>query len=83
MLQDSAAKLSGNDRYEGFCIDLIKELAQMLGFNYTFIQQPDNKYGNCNKTTEICDGMLGKVQQGVRTECCFHPAGGAVQLSDH
>lgn len=62
MLMDSATKLSGNDRYEGFCIDLIKELASMLGFNYTFIQQPDNKYGSCNQTTEICDGMLGKVQ---------------------
>ena len=71
MLQDSAAKLTGNDRYEGFCIDLIKELAQMLGFNYTFIQQPDNKYGSCNRTTEICDGMLGKVQNQVRIQRFF------------
>lgn len=65
MLMEAPEKLSGNDRYEGFCIDLIKELAQMLGFNYTFIQQPDGKYGSCNKTTETCNGMLGKVQRDV------------------
>lgn len=64
MLQDSAAKLTGNDRYEGFCIDLIKELALQLGFNYTFVQQPDNAYGSCNAVTERCTGMLGKVQDG-------------------
>ncbi|KAK3923037.1 Glutamate receptor ionotropic, kainate 2 [Frankliniella fusca] len=64
MLQDSALRLTGNDRYEGFCIDLIKELAQMLGFNYTFIQQMDNAYGSCDRETEVCNGMLGKVQSG-------------------
>ncbi|KAE8743138.1 hypothetical protein FOCC_FOCC011231 [Frankliniella occidentalis] len=71
MLQDSAAKLTGNDRYEGFCIDLIKELALQLGFNYTFVQQPDNAYGSCNAVTERCTGMLGKVQDGATEDPTF------------
>lgn len=37
MLKDSPVELVGNDRYEGFGIDIIEELAKMLGFKYNFI----------------------------------------------
>uniref|UniRef100_A0A182HTL3 Ionotropic glutamate receptor C-terminal domain-containing protein n=1 Tax=Anopheles arabiensis TaxID=7173 RepID=A0A182HTL3_ANOAR len=43
MLKDSPIKLSGNERFEGFGIDLIHELSLMLGFNYTFILQEDGR----------------------------------------
>lgn len=46
MLKESAAQLSGNDRFEGFGIDLIHELSLMLGFNYTFLIQEDGVYGS-------------------------------------
>ena len=36
MLKETSQKLVGNDRYEGFCIDLIDEISKHLGFNYTF-----------------------------------------------
>ncbi|XP_055382823.1 glutamate receptor ionotropic, kainate 2-like [Condylostylus longicornis] len=46
MLVDSAEKLTGNDRFEGFGIELIQELSTRLGFTYTFRLQEDNKYGS-------------------------------------
>ena len=36
MYVESFEKLSGNDRFEGFAIDLANELAAILGFNYTY-----------------------------------------------
>uniref|UniRef100_A0A7N8YRA8 Glutamate receptor n=1 Tax=Mastacembelus armatus TaxID=205130 RepID=A0A7N8YRA8_9TELE len=38
--------LVGNDRFEGFCIDLLKELANILGFTYEIRLVPDGKYGS-------------------------------------
>lgn len=46
MLKESASKLTGNDRFEGYGIDLIHELSLMLGFNYTFHLQEDGVYGS-------------------------------------
>ncbi|CAG5002884.1 unnamed protein product [Parnassius apollo] len=45
MKQQSADRLSGNSRYEGYCIELIDKLAKFLNFNYTFIEQKDGAYG--------------------------------------
>lgn len=40
--------LTENDRYEGFCVELIKEIARHVGFNYTIRLGPDAKYGISN-----------------------------------
>ncbi|XP_011500631.1 PREDICTED: glutamate receptor ionotropic, kainate 3-like, partial [Ceratosolen solmsi marchali] len=59
--------LEGNDRYEGFVIDIIKELSRMIGFNYTFYVQDDSQNGVCNKTLNgqcICTGMMEKILSG-------------------
>uniref|UniRef100_A0AAV2MAE4 Glutamate receptor n=1 Tax=Knipowitschia caucasica TaxID=637954 RepID=A0AAV2MAE4_KNICA len=45
MLKKSDKALVGNDRFEGFCIDLLKELATVLGFTYEIRLVPDGKYG--------------------------------------
>ncbi|XP_037392925.1 glutamate receptor ionotropic, kainate 3 [Pygocentrus nattereri] len=45
MLKKSDKALVGNDRFEGFCIDLLKELASILGFAYEIRLVPDGKYG--------------------------------------
>lgn len=65
MLKDSSSSLTGNDRFEGFCIDLIQELSKMLGFNYTFIVQKDGNNGNFDRKTKMWDGMIGEVLRGV------------------
>ncbi|GAB0095911.1 Ionotropic glutamate receptor [Sergentomyia squamirostris] len=60
MLTESAHKLSGNDRFEGFGIDLIHELSQMLGFNYTFVIQEDGVYGSLGDNEEW-NGMIREL----------------------
>lgn len=65
MLKKSADMMTGNDRYEGFGIDVIQELSKMLGFNYTFEVQADNVYGSYSKKTKKWTGMLGKIIAGV------------------
>uniref|UniRef100_A0A673N5E9 Glutamate receptor n=1 Tax=Sinocyclocheilus rhinocerous TaxID=307959 RepID=A0A673N5E9_9TELE len=45
MLKKSDKALVGNDRFEGFCVDLLKELASILGFSYEIHLVPDGKYG--------------------------------------
>ncbi|XP_041970526.1 glutamate receptor ionotropic, kainate 2-like [Aricia agestis] len=61
MRQLSPNRLAGNDRYEGFCIELIERLSQLLHFNYTFIEQPDGAYGTRNKTTGEWNGMMRRL----------------------
>ncbi|NXG37127.1 GRIK3 protein, partial [Dromaius novaehollandiae] len=41
----SDTALFGNDRFEGYCIDLLKELAIILGFTYEIRLVEDGKYG--------------------------------------
>lgn len=50
--------LFGNDRFEGFCIDLLKEIAAEVRFNYEFYIVPDGKYGAPEK-----DGWTGMVRE--------------------
>lgn len=64
MLKESAAQLSGNDRFEGFGIDLIHELSLMLGFNYTFRIQEDGVYGSA--VGGQWNGMVKELLEHVR-----------------
>ncbi|XP_032901375.1 glutamate receptor ionotropic, kainate 3 [Amblyraja radiata] len=45
MFKKSDKPLSGNDRFEGYCIDLLKELSSILGFVYEIRLTQDGKYG--------------------------------------
>ncbi|XP_043850555.1 glutamate receptor ionotropic, kainate 3 isoform X8 [Dromiciops gliroides] len=45
MFRKSDMTLFGNDRFEGYCIDLLKELAHILGFTYEIRLVEDGKYG--------------------------------------
>lgn len=72
MLKESSSVITGNDRYEGFAIDIIQEMSKMLGFNYTFEVQADNVYGSFNNITMKWNGMLGKIIDGV-SKCNILP----------
>lgn len=65
MLKESSATKTGNDRYEGFAIDIITELSNLLHFNYTFIET-DADYGTKGKDGKW-SGMLGDIISGVST----------------
>ncbi|XP_078618325.1 glutamate receptor ionotropic, kainate 2-like isoform X2 [Branchiostoma floridae x Branchiostoma japonicum] len=45
MQKRSDEELLGNDRFEGFCIDLLNEIAAILGFKYEIYLVPDGQYG--------------------------------------
>lgn len=62
-LKETLIPLKGNDRYEGFGIELIDRLATRLGFNYTFKIQEDGKYGSPNKETGEWDGMIQELME--------------------
>lgn len=68
MLKDSATLLTGNDRFEGFGIDLIHELSLMLGFNYTFTLQEDKVYGSIINGTNEWDGMIRELLDMVNAK---------------
>lgn len=65
MLKDSALQLTGNERFEGFGIDLIHELSLMLGFNYVFRLQEDGSYGSINNVTKEWNGMIRELLDEV------------------
>ncbi|KAK2579603.1 hypothetical protein KPH14_010896 [Odynerus spinipes] len=64
MVKQSAAMLTGNERYEGFGIDIIQELSKSLGFNYTFEVQTDSVYGSYQNKTGKWTGMIAKIIDG-------------------
>merc|ERR1712128_352916 len=64
MYVESFEKLSGNDRFEGFSIDLATGLAGILGFNFTFKLVDDGAYGS-ETSPGNWNGMLGEVHEGV------------------
>lgn len=72
MLVKSHKTLNGNDQYEGFCVDLIKELSAMNNnFNINFILSKDGSSGSpivdSKKRPPEWSGMLGSILRGVRT----------------
>lgn len=38
--------LTGNDRYEGYCVDLAEKLAKILNISYELRLVKDNKFGS-------------------------------------
>ncbi|OAD59458.1 Glutamate receptor, ionotropic kainate 2 [Eufriesea mexicana] len=60
---DSATRgiLIEQTRYEGFCIDLIEEIAKLLNFKYEFELVPDGKYGTYDKETKQWNGLIRRL----------------------
>lgn len=64
MLKKSDKALVGNDRFEGFCVDLLKELAGVLGFAYEIRLVPDGKYGSQDDKGQW-NGMIRELIEHV------------------
>lgn len=58
--------LKGNDRYEGFCMDLISEIAKLLNFTFEFELAPDGKYGNYDPKTKSWNGLIKELLDRVK-----------------
>lgn len=59
--------LTGNERYEGFCIDLLRMIASMVGFEYRIELVPDGKYGVYDLDTGEWNGIVRQLMDKV----CF------------
>ncbi|CAH0752640.1 unnamed protein product [Diatraea saccharalis] len=59
--KESDVKLEGNDRYEGFTIDLIDKIADILGFSYEF--EIEGVYGKLNPETGKYTGMVLQLME--------------------
>ena len=65
---DDDRQLTGNDQFEGYCAELVQELAQMVGFNYKLQLVADGKYGAEDKDGNW-NGMVGELFDRVRFVC--------------
>ncbi|CAF93180.1 unnamed protein product [Tetraodon nigroviridis] len=61
MFRRSDKPLYGNERFEGYCMDLLKELASILGFTYEVHLVEDGKYGSQDETTGQWNGMVREL----------------------
>lgn len=60
MMANNSKELHGNDRYEGYIVDLMKEIAQLMRFRFEINLVKDKKYGNLNKVM-VWDGKMTLV----------------------
>ncbi|ELT93728.1 hypothetical protein CAPTEDRAFT_178222 [Capitella teleta] len=52
--------LEGNDKYEGYCADLAKLIAEEINIKYKIVPVADKKYGGLNENG-TWDGMVGEL----------------------
>ncbi|XP_075468697.1 glutamate receptor 2 isoform X3 [Ascaphus truei] len=64
MYKKNADQFEGNDRYEGYCVDLATEIAKHCGFKYKLTIVGDGKYGARDAETKIWNGMVGELVYG-------------------
>ncbi|EDW36537.1 GL18376 [Drosophila persimilis] len=55
--------LTGNVKFEGFCIDLLKAIAQQVGFQYKIELVPDNMYGVYIPETNSWNGIVQELME--------------------
>ena len=66
MLKKTDELLTGNDRFEGYCIDLMAEIASRVKFNYEIRLVADQNYGAQIEGSENWNGMVGELIERVR-----------------
>lgn len=62
--------LKGNNRFEGFAVELIADIAEMLDFEYEIYLVNDGKFGNKLPNGEW-NGMIGELLAGVNKNIFF------------
>uniref|UniRef100_A0A8C5ET84 Glutamate receptor n=1 Tax=Gouania willdenowi TaxID=441366 RepID=A0A8C5ET84_GOUWI len=64
MFKKNHMHLEGNDRYEGYCVDLASEIAKHVGIKYKLSIVMDGKYGARDPETKTWNGMVGELVYG-------------------
>ncbi|KAK3099144.1 hypothetical protein FSP39_000121, partial [Pinctada imbricata] len=66
MLKSGHENRTGNDKYEGYCVDLLSEVANKLNFKYQIYLVHDRKFGSRQKNGEW-NGIIGELLVGNAT----------------
>ena len=78
MRTSSSKNLVGNEGFEGYAVELIHEIANVLGFNYTFKWVDDGKHGSKSQETGDWNGMMGELLSQVSksrgSDCILTPS---------
>ncbi|XP_073988412.1 glutamate receptor ionotropic, kainate 2-like isoform X2 [Rhodnius prolixus] len=61
-LREKDPNAQGNERFEGFSLDLIDEIAKDLKFQYKFVLAPDGQYGSYNHETKQWNGLIKELR---------------------
>ncbi|XP_046399076.1 glutamate receptor ionotropic, kainate 2-like isoform X1 [Ischnura elegans] len=61
MEREPKGAYTGNERYEGYSMDLIDEVSKILGFKYVFELVPDGRYGSLDPKTKKWDGLVKQL----------------------
>lgn len=72
MRKDNYQDFQGNDQYEGFCVDMLRELADILKFSFKIKLVDDGLYG-APEPNGSWTGMVGELINRVSTWsfCCL------------
>lgn len=73
MLKSDHKDRVGNDKYEGYVVDLIQMISEEINITYEFKLRSDGN-GKKDKKTGKWDGLIGEVQELVcitRAYCVF------------
>ncbi|XP_029917980.1 glutamate receptor 1a isoform X2 [Myripristis murdjan] len=64
MLKKNHEQLQGNDKYEGYIVELAAEIAKHVGYHYKLKIVSDGKYGARDPETKMWNGMVGELVYG-------------------
>lgn len=68
MLKKNHEQLVGNDKYEGYIVELAAEIAKHVGYQYKLKLVSDGKYGAKDPEIKMWNGMVGELVYGVSEE---------------
>ncbi|XP_008325855.1 glutamate receptor 1a isoform X4 [Cynoglossus semilaevis] len=64
MLKKNHEQFVGNDKYEGYIVELAAEIAKHVGYQYKLKIVSDGKYGAKDTETKMWNGMVGELVYG-------------------
>ncbi|KAM5172927.1 glutamate receptor 1 isoform 4-T4 [Mantella aurantiaca] len=64
MYKKNADEFEGNDKFEGYCVELAQEIAKHVGFKYKLEIVKDGKYGARDSDMKAWNGMVGELVYG-------------------
>ncbi|KAK5622867.1 Glutamate receptor 3 [Crenichthys baileyi] len=83
MYKKNYKHLEGNDKYEGYCVDLASEIAKHVGIKYKLSIVMDGKYGARDPETKTWNGMVGELVYGQQDPYVLRFAASRVKDGGH